>query len=448
MSSRSSSPSSPEPKGHHRSSGSARKESLSSHERSHSSRKHRLRHSTSPPVSQTCKSRSRSPDVVSHHSKSHGRSRKFSDASSPHSRKHSSSSRRSRSRSKSPASSRRQEHTTHSGPRRSRSRSKTPPPNRRREHSRRSRSRSRSESPSKNRRVPSKKSPSNSPPSHRRRDYSRRSRSRSKSPPHTRRAYHSSSSRRSRSRSPTYSRRSGTQDYKSHRHYGSRRGFSDGYFYKGKETAQYYRARGTPIAKEPSSGDTSNSNAPSFGNKSTTSLPSGPASVPPQVPADSEKLENLTPEQKLERALMAAQALNPKMNTPQPSISTLSATAANAAVNPLLKNPAAAVQKKKLMWNKKSSSGNKWEGVSLGDDGDEEVQAKFRRLMGIKDAPSSQASSQTAATSSDGNMLKEKHEKLRKDLEQQYESSRYMTHLARGSGLGYGTSFSSHDGSS
>ena len=68
--------------------------------------------------------------------------------------------------------------------------------------------------------------------------------------------------------------------------------------------------------------------------------------------------------------------------------------------------------------------------------------------MGIKGTPSSQASSsEPAPTSSDGNKMKEKHEKLRKDLEQQYESSRYMTHLARGSGLGYGTSFGSHDGS-
>ena len=158
--------------------------------------------------------------------------------------------------------------------------------------------------------------------------------------------------------------------------------------------------------------------------------------------------EKLTPEQKLERALLAAQALTPKMNTPQPSISALSTTAANATVNPLLRNPVA-IQKKKLMWNKKPSSGNKWEGVSLGEDGDEEAQAKFRRLMGIKGTPSSQASSaEPAATSSGENKMKEKHEKLRKDLEQQYESSRYMTHLARGSGLGYGTSFGSHDSSS
>lgn len=101
----------------------------------------------------------------------------------------------------------------------------------------------------------------------------------------------------------------------------------------------------------------------------------------------------------------------------------------------------AALQKKKLLWNKKSSD-NKWEGVSFGEEGDDEAQAKFRRLMGMKKTPSTQASSSASAqaVSSDGSKMKEKHEKLFQDLQQQYETSRFMTHLARGSGLGYGTS--------
>ena len=48
--------------------------------------------------------------------------------------------------------------------------------------------------------------------------------------------------------------------------------------------------------------------------------------------------------------------------------------------------------------------------------------------MGIKEIPS-----QSKAFTSESS-------KLLQDLESQYESSRFMTHLAKGAGLGYGTS--------
>ena len=463
MSSRSSSPTSPEPGTRPGNQGSSSKDdNLSSDERAHHSVR-RERDSVSPPPDEaryTSKDGSRSPEISA---KSPSHLKRRSDSCS-HSSKHlhtrskspalprrHSTSRRSRSRSKSPALPRR-----HSTSRRSRSRSKSPKRTRRDQSgsAKKSRSRSRSESPpharhskrsespphgrhSKRSESPphgrhSKRSRSRSPPpSQRRRDY-RRSRSRSKSPPHRR-----EHSRRSRSRSPGYSK--GPRSYDHHKQYGSwhsgpKRGFHNKQ-YKPRD-ARYHRASGTPIAKGP-----------------CTPTVVTPSTLPSVQPADSTTvapdLEKLTPEQKLERALQAAQALTPKMNVPmQPSITALSTTAASGAVNPLLRNPATAAQKKKLVWNKKSSSNN-WEGVSLGEDGDEQARAKFRRLMGIGKSQPSQSSSETPATTttSEGEKLKDKHDKLRKDLEQQYETSRYMTHLARGSGLGFGFS-SSYDSSS
>lgn len=409
MSSRSPSPISPEPRNLGRGS---RDESRSSMRRE--------RVSVSPPPDKTrytSKDGSRSPEMSA---KSQSHSKRRSDSSS-HSSKHS------HTQSKSPQ--RRHEHST---ARWSRSRSRSPKVRRDQSgSSRRSRSRSRSRSESPHHSRHAKKSRSRSPPPlHRRRD--RHSRSRSKSPSH-RREYSRRS--RSRSRSPGYSKSSRGYDYKQYGSWhsrGNRRGFHDRNFHK-----RNYKTS-TPIAKEPCRGDT------------TTPTVASSSSVQPADSTSEETtgLEKLTPEQKLERALLAAQALKPKISVPQPSISALSATAASAAVNPLLRNPAAVAQKKKLVWNKKSSSSN-WDGVSLGEDGDEQAQAKFRRLMGMGKSQSSQPSSQQTptATMSEGNELKEKHEKLRRDLEQQYETSRYMTHLARGTGLGFGFS-SSYDNSS
>ena len=401
--------------------------------------KSRERDSMSPlphTTDHTSRSRSRSPDIAT---KLRDRSRKHSDSSS-HSRKYS---RRSRTRSRSPNPARMHER------RRSRSRSKSPQrdPKDQLYSSRRSRSRSRSESPPRGRRSRKSRSPPSykrhpyttrrsrsrsKSPSHNRRKVSRRSHSRSKSPSHSRRDHYRRS--RSRSRSPTYGKGYRPHDYKHRSQYSSNwrgRGFQDKRYHK---DGPKYHSASTPIANVPAT--------------PTVPLSASQPNMPPSsVPTASTALsEKLTPEQKLERALVAAQALNPKMSAPQSSISALSMTAASAATNPLLKNPPV-THKKKLMWgSKKSSSGSAWEGVTLGEETDEGAQAKFRRLMGMGKASFSQPSSQSPAASSEGNTLKEQHEKLRKDLEQQYESSRYMTHLARGSGLGFG--FSSYDSTS
>lgn len=83
---------------------------------------------------------------------------------------------------------------------------------------------------------------------------------------------------------------------------------------------------------------------------------------------------SLTPEEKLEQALAAAQALAPKLPT---------------YLNPGAMNPRkyqTLQEKKKLLWNKKTheeKSTNKWESVSFGGDDGDKAQAKFRRLMGI-----------------------------------------------------------------
>lgn len=56
---------------------------------------------------------------------------------------------------------------------------------------------------------------------------------------------------------------------------------------------------------------------------------------------------------------------------------------------------------------------------------------KFRRLMGIKDS---------GGGSIEGG--EHKSNKLLDNLEAQYEASRFMTHLAKGAGLGYGSNAS------
>lgn len=51
----------------------------------------------------------------------------------------------------------------------------------------------------------------------------------------------------------------------------------------------------------------------------------------------------------------------------------------------------------------------------------------------------------SSSTVADNTDLKEKHEKMLNDMEKQYEMSRFMTHLAKGVGLGYGGSSSNSD---
>lgn len=421
MSSRSPSPESFESKRRDTSLSSPRKDSPSSSERTHHSIIRGEGDSLSPQQQQ------HQPNTSSN-SESYfkpRRHRKHSDSAS-HTRRYS---RRSHSRSKSPVQTK-QHH--YSSSRRSLSRSKSPQEeiSTRRDQSRRSHSRSRSQSPSHRRRLHGKKSRSRSP-SKRLHHTSRRSRShsRSKSPVRHKRDY----SRRSHSRSrspPAYGKKPRSQEYSRQHDWssGNRRSYQEKKFYHKDGGGKYHRTS-TPIAKVASSSSTP-----------VTTKEQASLSVAPLPPLSNAELEKLTPEQKLERALLAAQAVTPKINVPQPSISTLSTTSATV---PLLGNPPG-VQKKKLLWNKKSLVVKKWEGVSLGEDGgDDEAKAKFRRLMGMnKGTPPTQSTSQAPSTSSteDSSEMKEKHEKLRRDLEQQYEASRYMTHLARGSGLGFGFS--------
>lgn len=90
-------------------------------------------------------------------------------------------------------------------------------------------------------------------------------------------------------------------------------------------------------------------------------------------------------------------------------------------------------EKRKRLWQSKKEatkahSTNHWENVTFTDD--DGTQAKFRRLMGMS-STSSSTDSEKSHESSNSRTLKK--------LEQQYESSRYLTHVARGVGLGFGT---------
>lgn len=91
-------------------------------------------------------------------------------------------------------------------------------------------------------------------------------------------------------------------------------------------------------------------------------------------------------------------------------------------------------EKRKRLWQSKreatkAHSTSHWENVTFTDD-DDGTQAKFRRLMGM--------SSTSSSTDSDKSHESNNSRTLKK-LEQQYESSRYLTHVARGVGLGFGT---------
>ena len=84
-----------------------------------------------------------------------------------------------------------------------------------------------------------------------------------------------------------------------------------------------------------------------------------------------------------------------------------------------------------LCFVQKERSWNNWESASFDDGGQGD---KFRKLMGIKATPSSSSSA------GDDSKQQQKNAKLLQDLEVQYETSRFMTHKARGVGLGYGMS--------
>merc|ERR1719427_1809974 len=71
------------------------------------------------------------------------------------------------------------------------------------------------------------------------------------------------------------------------------------------------------------------------------------------------------------------------------------------------------------------TSFNKWEATNFGD---EKANEKFRRLMGIKASPSELATGATPQVNQD---------KIKEDLEKNYEVARQQTHRNRGLGLGF-----------
>ena len=78
-------------------------------------------------------------------------------------------------------------------------------------------------------------------------------------------------------------------------------------------------------------------------------------------------------------------------------------------------------------------------GGSTAGDVNEDPQAKFRRLMGMKgDKLLNQDTMQKSSE------IMSKQNKLLADLDQQYEESRFLTHRARGVGFGFGGSIVSN----
>ncbi|XP_021940120.1 arginine/serine-rich coiled-coil protein 2-like isoform X2 [Zootermopsis nevadensis] len=124
--------------------------------------------------------------------------------------------------------------------------------------------------------------------------------------------------------------------------------------------------------------------------------------------------------------------------------------------NPAAMNPARyaeQMQKRKLLWGNKAQDGkteevkpasvsnNKWEGTTFAQDQDGRMTAKFKRLMGMKDAGGSGVGCASSGPSSnpEGSEILKKQEELFNSMEMQYEVARVATHTHRGVGLGFGT---------
>lgn len=125
--------------------------------------------------------------------------------------------------------------------------------------------------------------------------------------------------------------------------------------------------------------------------------------------------------------------------------------------NPAAMNPARyaeQMQKRKLLWGNKAQtqegkseeakappvSNNKWEGTTFAQDQDGKMTAKFKRLMGIKDAGGSSSVKTSGPVSNpEGSEILKKQEELFTSMEMQYEVARVATHTHRGVGLGFGT---------
>lgn len=125
--------------------------------------------------------------------------------------------------------------------------------------------------------------------------------------------------------------------------------------------------------------------------------------------------------------------------------------------NPAAMNPARyaeQMQKRRLLWGNKAQtqdgkpeetkaapvSNNKWEGTTFAQDQDGKMTAKFKRLMGIKDAGGSSGVKTAGPVSNpEGSDILKKQEELFNSMEMQYEVARVATHTHRGVGLGFGT---------
>ncbi|KAL4240295.1 Small acidic protein [Mactra antiquata] len=116
-----------------------------------------------------------------------------------------------------------------------------------------------------------------------------------------------------------------------------------------------------------------------------------------------------------------------------------------AAVNPL--KYAEQVQKRKLLWSKKTEEKDKneqiesqWKSAFIGGNDDDKAVSKFRKLMGMKGEEG-----RSSADELPEDMQKMSEEQRRKQaelfqrLDQEYQFARMTTHTQRGVGLGFST---------
>lgn len=115
-----------------------------------------------------------------------------------------------------------------------------------------------------------------------------------------------------------------------------------------------------------------------------------------------------------------------------------------AAVNPI--KYAEQVQKRKLLWSKKTEEKDKneqmetqWKSAFVSTD-DSKTASKFRKLMGMKEG---EGQATTEGLSEDAQKLSEeqkrKQAELFQRLDQEYQFARMTTHTQRGVGLGFST---------
>lgn len=106
------------------------------------------------------------------------------------------------------------------------------------------------------------------------------------------------------------------------------------------------------------------------------------------------------------------------------------------------------MERRKALWQKKpepdvqdvqqvqqvqaNTSGKVWQATTFAHDQEGKQANKFKRLMGIREAP-------TSANDKSTDSMAKKQEELFSSMEQQYEVARTATHTMRGVGLGFGS---------